>query len=194
MYSVIVFHFISLHSGFLEHWNSQKSLCNIWQRFSCLLDEGIPKICKKLNSHGGFLSYLQNSTANSAHLAAHFWPQKTLGHMKYWPRIDPTKVGYLETSNFALNSVPRVSKNQKFDAGSNGMLKMIPSTLFTKNLLSDDFFIFFPGKFHTFIVVFCEKKLFSNHCASIWVCHEISFNLRPLDSYLVQNCRFYGIF
>ena len=27
-----------LHSGFLEHWNSQKSLCNIWQYFSCLLD------------------------------------------------------------------------------------------------------------------------------------------------------------
>ena len=22
------------HRGFLEHWNSQKSLCNIWQRFS----------------------------------------------------------------------------------------------------------------------------------------------------------------
>ena len=62
------------HSGFLEHWNSKKSVCNIWQRFSCLLDEGIPKICKKLNSHDGFLSYLQNSTANSAHLAAHFCP------------------------------------------------------------------------------------------------------------------------
>ena len=39
--------------------------------FSCLLDEGIPKIWKKLNC---FLSYLQNSTANSAHLAAHFCP------------------------------------------------------------------------------------------------------------------------
>ena len=36
-----------IHSGFLEHWNSQKSLCNIWQRFSCLLDEWIEKICKK---------------------------------------------------------------------------------------------------------------------------------------------------
>ena len=31
------------HSRFLEHWNSQKSVSNIWQRFSCLLDEGIPK-------------------------------------------------------------------------------------------------------------------------------------------------------
>ena len=59
--------FLYIHSGFLEHWNSQKSVCNIWQCFSCLLDEGIPKICNKLNSHDGFLSYLQNSTANSAH-------------------------------------------------------------------------------------------------------------------------------
>ena len=65
---------IAKHRGFLEHWNSQKSVCNIWERFSCQLDEGIPKICKKLNSHDGFLSYLQNSTANSAHLAAHFCP------------------------------------------------------------------------------------------------------------------------
>ena len=43
------------HRGFLEHRNSQKSVCNIWQRFSCLLDEGIPKIWKKLNSDSGFL-------------------------------------------------------------------------------------------------------------------------------------------
>ena len=46
----------------------------IWQHFSCLLDEGIPKIWKKLNFHDGFLSYLQNSTATSAHLAANFFP------------------------------------------------------------------------------------------------------------------------
>ena len=59
---------------FLEWRNTTKSLSNIWQFFSCPLDEGIPKICKKLNSHDGFLSYLQNSTANSAHLAAHFCP------------------------------------------------------------------------------------------------------------------------
>ena len=26
-----------IHRGFLEHWNSQKSLCSIWQCFSCLL-------------------------------------------------------------------------------------------------------------------------------------------------------------
>ena len=39
------------HRGFLEHWNSQKSVSNIWPHFLCLLDEGIPKIWKKLNSH-----------------------------------------------------------------------------------------------------------------------------------------------
>ena len=38
----------------LEHWNSKKSVCNIWQRFSVLLDEWIEKICKKLFFHGGF--------------------------------------------------------------------------------------------------------------------------------------------
>ena len=76
------------HRGFLEHWNSQKSVSNIWQCFSYLLDEGIPKIWKQLNSHDGFLSYLQNSTANSAHLAAHFCPaldcpQKATGKMQF---------------------------------------------------------------------------------------------------------------
>ena len=65
---------LTIHCGFLEHWNSQKSVSNIWQRFSCLLDEGIPNIWKKLNFHDSFLSYVQNSTANSAHLAAHFCP------------------------------------------------------------------------------------------------------------------------
>ena len=113
-----------------------------------------------------------------------------LNHQKEKENLFSVRGFETETSNLAPNGCLRVFTVQKFHAGSNGMLKMIPSTLFTKNLLSDDFFIFFPGKFHTFIVVFCEKKLFSNHCASIWVCHEISFNLRPLDSYLVQNCRF----
>ena len=32
------------HCEFLEYWNTQKSVWRIWQRFSCLLDEGIPKI------------------------------------------------------------------------------------------------------------------------------------------------------
>ena len=34
------------HSWFLEHWNSQKIICNIRHRFSYLLDEWIEKICK----------------------------------------------------------------------------------------------------------------------------------------------------
>ena len=42
------------HSWFLEHWNSQKSLCNIQHRFSYLHDEWIEKICKKNFFHGGF--------------------------------------------------------------------------------------------------------------------------------------------
>ena len=68
----------TLYTEFLEYWNTQKSVRRIWQYFSRLLDEGIPKIWKKLNSHDGFLSYLQNSTANSAHLAAHFCPASAL--------------------------------------------------------------------------------------------------------------------
>ena len=36
------------HFWFLEHWNRQKSLRNIWQRFSCLLDEWIANISKKI--------------------------------------------------------------------------------------------------------------------------------------------------
>ena len=39
----------------------QKKCLEDLTSFSCLLDEGIPKIWKKLNSHDGFLSYLQNS-------------------------------------------------------------------------------------------------------------------------------------
>ena len=47
------YYFFTRHCGFLEHWNSQKSLCNIWQRFSCLLDESIEKKWKKKIFHGG---------------------------------------------------------------------------------------------------------------------------------------------
>jgi hypothetical protein len=35
--------------------NTTKILSNIPQFFSCLLDEGITKICKKFDSHDGFL-------------------------------------------------------------------------------------------------------------------------------------------
>jgi hypothetical protein len=38
------------------------------------LGEGITKICKILKSHDGFLRYLQDRTANIAHLAAIFCP------------------------------------------------------------------------------------------------------------------------
>ena len=69
---------------------SQKSVWRDRQHFSCLLDEGIPKIWMKLNSHDGLFSYLQNSTANSAHLAAHFCPalvcpQKSTVRIQFLP-------------------------------------------------------------------------------------------------------------
>ena len=64
----------AVQNEFLEYWNTPKSVWTICQRFSCLLHERNPKIWKKLNSDDGFLSYLQNSAANSAHLAAHFCP------------------------------------------------------------------------------------------------------------------------
>ena len=47
---------IIIHCEFLEYWNTPKSVWRIWQHFLCLLDEGIPKIWKKLNSYGGFLT------------------------------------------------------------------------------------------------------------------------------------------
>ena len=79
-----------VHGMFLEWWNRTKSPSSIWQHFSCLLDEGIPKIRKKLNSHNGFLSYLKNSTANSFHMADDFClalvcPQKTTMRIQFLP-------------------------------------------------------------------------------------------------------------
>jgi hypothetical protein len=44
----------AVHHEFIEYWNIQKSVWRIWQHFSCLLDEEIPKIWKKLKSHSGF--------------------------------------------------------------------------------------------------------------------------------------------
>ena len=58
------------HGMFLEWWNTTKSISTIWQRFSCLLEIE----SKKLKSHGGLLSYLQDRTANLANLAAIFCP------------------------------------------------------------------------------------------------------------------------
>ena len=48
--------------------------------FHVYLMRGFQKYAKKLNSHDGFLSYLLNSTANSAHLAAHFCPAQVCPH------------------------------------------------------------------------------------------------------------------
>ena len=46
---------LHIHCWFLEPWNREKSLSLIWQHFSCLLDEWIAKISKKIFFHGGFL-------------------------------------------------------------------------------------------------------------------------------------------
>ena len=56
------------HCEFLEYWNTQKSVWRIWKHFSCLLDEGIPKIWQKLNSHGGFLRADQGRAKNYCHV------------------------------------------------------------------------------------------------------------------------------
>ena len=48
------------HGMFLEWWNTTKFFSTIWHHFSCLLDAGIAKLCKKLISHGCFLSYLKD--------------------------------------------------------------------------------------------------------------------------------------
>ena len=53
---------------FLEHWNRQKSLSDIRQCFSCLLDEWIAKKCKTFFFHGGFwdfFAYLNALKTNS---------------------------------------------------------------------------------------------------------------------------------
>ena len=53
-------------------------------------------------------------------------------------------------------------------------------------------------KFHTFIDVFRQNNVISDHCASIWDLHsirlEISDFLRPLDSHLGQKWRFEDVF
>ena len=46
----------------------KKSVWRIWQHFSCLLDEGILKIWKKLNSHGGFLRADQGRAKMCCHM------------------------------------------------------------------------------------------------------------------------------
>ena len=76
-----------------------------------------------------------------------------------------------ETSNFALNGCLRVSTIQKFDARSNGGLRMIPSTLcigcFHGKTVFLQLFYIFSSIFHSFIDVSRQKNVFSAHCASI---------------------------
>ena len=54
---------------FLEWWNRTKSLSSSWQHFSCLLDDELQKIWKKLNSHGSFLRAGQKCASRWAELA-----------------------------------------------------------------------------------------------------------------------------
>ena len=52
----------------------QKGFLRFDNVFHCLLYEEIAKTDNKLNCHDGILSYLQDSTANPAHLAVLFLP------------------------------------------------------------------------------------------------------------------------
>ena len=77
--------FWPLHGVFLEWWNRTKSISSIWKHFSCLLDQGISKIWKKLNSHGGFLRAGQKYAARWAELAVLFcgWLKKPSWEFKF---------------------------------------------------------------------------------------------------------------
>ena len=59
-----------VHSMFLEWWNTTKSISTIWQKFSCLLVEGIAKICTQMKTHSAVAFW----AANPANLAAIFCP------------------------------------------------------------------------------------------------------------------------
>ena len=57
-----------------------------------VVDEAISKMCKKLNFHEGFLSYLLDRTANLDHLVAIYWsvlvsPQKAIVGIKFIPNF-----------------------------------------------------------------------------------------------------------
>ena len=55
---------ISYHGVFLEWWNTTKSLSTNWQCFSFWFDVKIAKMCKKFNSHSGFLRADQDRAKN----------------------------------------------------------------------------------------------------------------------------------
>jgi hypothetical protein len=56
----------AVHKDFLKSkiYCTTKSLSNICQHFSCLLDMGTAKICKNFNSHDGFLRADQSRAKN----------------------------------------------------------------------------------------------------------------------------------
>ncbi len=72
----------------------------------------------------------------------------------------------METSNFGLYDCPRVSIEAKFDAGSNGGLRSVPTAQwrpqFTKNVVFDEFFM----DFRTFFDIFCQNSVLLGHCVS----------------------------
>ena len=69
-YIFFKFKFYHYHCGFLEHWNRQKSLTSIQQRFSCLQKY---KKRKKNSEFGGhFLTTLQYYYSLISHLISFF--------------------------------------------------------------------------------------------------------------------------
>ena len=67
----------AFHSMFLEWWNTKRILYYIWQTNSCLLNEGIPNIWKKLKSPDGLLYTIctcKIRQAGLAHWAVSFGP------------------------------------------------------------------------------------------------------------------------
>ena len=98
-----------------------------WQHFSCLLDEEIPKISKKLNSHIGFLSYLQNSTAHSAHSVAHFCPalvcpEKATVRIQFLLYFWNPLIKYLDMKNVVKSSKHFLGYFNTLETHSEGLL------------------------------------------------------------------------
>ena len=74
-----------VHRGFLERWNAKKVFVIFDNVFHVYLMKGFQK-------YGDFLNYLQNSTANSTHLAAHFCtalvcPQEATVRIQFLPNF-----------------------------------------------------------------------------------------------------------
>ena len=63
--------------------NTVKSLYNIPQFFSCLLDEGIAKICVKVNSHNGFLKVGQDRPSSQLNFLHIFVIPLSSGYKKW---------------------------------------------------------------------------------------------------------------